>query len=65
MRVRYVCEVCGEAFGELDVPAAWGDRLGFERLTAEERAELLSDRPDGGVDVLSICERCGPPVNVH
>ena len=59
MRIRYHCERCGRAVGEIDLPAEEIDRLGFGILSPEERLELIqSDETGQGLRVASICDDC-------
>lgn len=58
MRLRYVCEHCGDTVAEIEMEPYDEKRLGFDILTPEERADII--RPDGagGLTVSSICDGC-------
>ena len=58
MRLRYICDVCGAMVSELEMEPLDEPKLGFDALTAEERADII--RPDGagGLTVSSSCDDC-------
>lgn len=57
MTVRYVCRYCGMKLGEISAPVSEHD-LGFDRLTPEERQDILRYGTDGTLIAQVVCEYC-------
>lgn len=59
MKVRYVCGTCAALVSELNLPVIDEHRLGFDVLTPEERADIISvDSATGNIRVSSLCDEC-------
>ncbi|MHB9145255.1 MAG: anti-sigma-F factor Fin [Symbiobacteriia bacterium] len=58
MRLRYICDRCGETVTLLDMEPYDEKRLGFDILTPEERADIIKPDGAGGLTVSSICDDC-------
>lgn len=63
MHVHYVCDFCGRAFAQLELPALDEQRLGLTALTREERADIIIFDPfSGNLTLKSICDACAEKV---
>lgn len=56
---RYLCETCGALVADFALPEADSRRLGFDALTPEEAAAIISHDPLTGItSVFTICDNC-------
>lgn len=59
MRIHYTCDVCGDAIDSIELPELDEAKLGFDRLTEDDRRELVRYADDGEtMYVQSLCDRC-------
>lgn len=58
MTLHYYCRHCGVKVGSIDQNLLSSDHLGFDRLTSDERKEMISYEHNGDVHVKIICEDC-------
>ncbi|MGM9923002.1 MAG: anti-sigma-F factor Fin [Bacillus sp. (in: firmicutes)] len=58
MGLYYACRHCGICLGVLPEQGVNMERLGFERLTAEEQREFVTSDSIGNIHVTIICEDC-------
>lgn len=59
MQLLYFCDVCGRHVAELSVPVVDEVALGFDALTPEERADIISfDAVREVITVKSLCDDC-------
>lgn len=58
MALYYYCRHCGVQIGKLENISLNSEKLGFDKLTDEERMEFISYEPTGDIRVTSICEDC-------
>lgn len=59
MKIYYTCECCGEAIDTIEVEEIDEARFGFDRLTAEERQDMLTfDQLTNTMHVQSLCDHC-------
>lgn len=58
MALFYHCRHCGTKIGKLDDISLHSEKLGFHKLTDQERMELISYDSSGDIHVTSICEDC-------
>ena len=58
MSLHYHCKHCGTKIGSLDQVSLHTERLGFHKLTEEERQEMIEYSPSGDIHIKSICEDC-------
>lgn len=59
MRIQYLCDICKKPMAELELPELDEEKLGFDALTPEERADIIRfDLPSGVVTVKSLCDHC-------
>jgi hypothetical protein len=59
MKIFYSCDSCGEPIDCLEVDRLDEEKFGFDRLTADERQDII--RYDATADVLyvqSLCDSC-------
>jgi Protein of unknown function (DUF2757). len=58
MRIFYECRHCGMNLGKLEGSHFSSEKLGFHKLTEDERAEMIRHEPSGDIKVKTICEDC-------
>jgi Protein of unknown function (DUF2757) len=58
MAIQYVCRFCHTPLGTLDEQGLSEHRLGFDRLTPEERKDIISNDMNGNYQVRVTCEIC-------
>ncbi|GAK04871.1 Fin protein [Geomicrobium sp. JCM 19037] len=58
MVVYYRCRQCLKEMGKVSSEKATHYNLGFDALTEEEQAEMISADQDGHVHVELLCEHC-------
>lgn len=58
MAIHYKCRYCGTNVGTIEQNNVAYQNLGFHKLTAEERAEMISFDSSGNVHVKCICDDC-------
>ena len=58
MAIYYHCRHCGVNIGTLDQESVNSERLGFDKLSEEERQDMVSYDTQGDIHVTSICEDC-------
>jgi hypothetical protein len=58
MSIQYICRYCQTKMGSLDGHELTESQLGFDQLTAEERADIITSDIDGSCQVRVVCESC-------
>lgn len=58
MNIIYKCRHCEQNIGTLRTDEVSFDQLGWERLTVEERTEMIQTSANGDVEIRVICENC-------
>jgi hypothetical protein len=58
MAIHYDCRHCGTRLGTIEQSFGEAERLGFTKLTDEERQEMLTYNENGDLHIKSICEDC-------
>lgn len=58
MAIKYHCRHCGVQIGTIDNISIQSERLGIDKLTDEERIDMVSYDSSGDVNIKSICEDC-------
>lgn len=58
MAIKYYCRHCGTEVGKLMDYSVHSEKLGFHKLTDEERLEMISYESSGDIYVKTICEDC-------
>ena len=58
MQWEYVCRYCHTVIGQIDATQVTEQQLGFDRLTPEEREDIIINSTDGRQQVRVICETC-------
>jgi hypothetical protein len=58
MAIHYYCRHCGTKIGEIEKTAVNIESLGLDKLTEQERLEMVSYDPFGDIQITSICEDC-------
>ncbi|UHA75333.1 anti-sigma-F factor Fin family protein [Paenibacillus sp. 481] len=65
MSVNYVCKHCHTLIGRIESGHVQEDRLGFDRLTPEDRQHFLLYHSNGDVTVRLTCEYCSEALQRH
>ncbi|MCP8618175.1 anti-sigma-F factor Fin family protein [Salirhabdus salicampi] len=63
MAVVYSCRYCGNTVGEIQEPVVEEQQLGLDRLTNEERLEMVEYNGNGDIEIKTICEHCHEALN--
>lgn len=58
MALKYHCRHCGISMGTIDDTSVDAERLGLNKLTDDERMEMVSYDSAGDIHIKSICEDC-------
>ena len=58
MAIQYVCRYCHASLGKLDSHLLTESQLGFDRLTPEERKDIITSDIEGNCQVSVVCESC-------
>lgn len=58
MALKYHCRHCGMQLGTLENMSVDTERLGLNKLTDEERLEIVSYDSSGDIHIKTICEDC-------
>ena len=58
MAIHYHCRHCGMKLGTLEQVSLESERLGFNKLSDEEREEMITYHENGDLHIKSICEDC-------
>ncbi|WP_141434183.1 anti-sigma-F factor Fin family protein [Bacillus sp. 03113] len=58
MAIYYHCRHCGVKIGMIDSSYVEIERLGFHKLSDEERKDMISYDGSGNIYIKSICENC-------
>ncbi len=58
MRVYYHCGRCGASVAHLDTTGIDEGKLGLDRLTAEERGDIITVDEIGTMHIQTLCDRC-------
>lgn len=65
MSVNYVCKHCHTMIGRIDGNEIDDERLGFHRLTPDERQQYIVVHSNGDVTVRMTCEYCTEAIQMH
>nr|WP_241154332.1 anti-sigma-F factor Fin [Staphylospora marina] len=63
--IVYVCRHCGARLGELNEDGLTESRLGFDRLTPDERKDIITNDMNGNQIVRVTCESCQQVLESH
>ena len=58
MAIIYKCKHCKHVIGEIETQIVSTSMLGWDRLSASDRAAMIQYRENGDVHVQTICENC-------
>ncbi|HLQ97615.1 MAG TPA: anti-sigma-F factor Fin family protein [Candidatus Dormibacteraeota bacterium] len=58
MSYVYMCRHCGHVIGELEQSILTASKLGFDRLSTEDKQEMIRYQSNGEIHIKSICESC-------
>lgn len=58
MAIHYHCRHCGVKIGTIHKTSISSESLGLDKLTEQERLEMIMYDPFGDIYITSICEDC-------
>ncbi|MGY0694528.1 anti-sigma-F factor Fin [Virgibacillus sp. FSP13] len=58
MSIVYQCRHCGQVIGELDQQVVDTAMLGLDKLSVEDKKEMVHYQQNGDVHIKTICENC-------
>lgn len=58
MAIIYRCRHCGHVIGELKHQVVSTSMLGWDRLSPQDKQQMIQYKENGDVHILSICENC-------
>ncbi|WP_306465020.1 MULTISPECIES: anti-sigma-F factor Fin family protein [Virgibacillus] len=61
----YMCRHCGQEIGQLKQQRVDTSMLGLDQLTAKEKEEMVTYKPNGDVQIKAICENCEDALGHH
>lgn len=65
MAIYYLCRHCGLSLGHIADGQVSESQLGFDRLTPEERKDIITNDMDGNQVVNITCESCQQVLETH
>ena len=65
MAIIYQCRHCKEEIGRLEEKMLDTTLLGLDRLTAEEKKEMMEFQANGDLKIYAICDSCGDALNTY
>lgn len=58
MAIHYNCRHCGTKIGTIERASVTSASLGLDKLTEQERMDMVSYDSAGDIHITSICEDC-------
>lgn len=65
MAIVYRCRHCGHVIGELKHQVVSTSMLGWDRLSPQDKQQMIQYKENGDVHILSICENCEDSLKQH
>lgn len=65
MAIVYTCKHCGKEIGKLDQQTVDATMLGLDRLSTEDKREMIHYQSNGDIHIQAICENCEDSLNSH
>lgn len=65
MSIIYKCRHCGHIIGELKQQEVDVSALGWDRLTPEDKQEMIQYQENGEIHLQVICENCQESLGRH
>ena len=65
MSVVYTCRHCGHVIGEINEQVIDTTLLGWNKLSDEEKKEMIQYKSNGDVHIQAICENCEETLGAH
>ncbi|MFB4168692.1 anti-sigma-F factor Fin [Virgibacillus sp. JSM 102003] len=65
MSIVYKCRHCGQEIGKLDQQVVDTSMLGWNKLSAEDKQEMIQYQNNGDVHIKTICENCEESLGNH
>lgn len=65
MAIVYTCRHCGLKLGEIKEQVVDTTVLGWNKLTDEEKREMIQYKENGDVQIHAICENCQESLGHH
>ncbi|WP_188456144.1 anti-sigma-F factor Fin family protein [Virgibacillus oceani] len=58
MSFVYQCRHCGQTLGKIEQQVADAAMLGLDKLSIEDKKEMIQYQENGDVQIKTICESC-------
>lgn len=58
MSIVYQCRHCGNVVGKIEDQVVDTTMLGWDKLSAEDKKEMIDYRQNGDIHIKTICESC-------
>ncbi|MBL4954205.1 anti-sigma-F factor Fin family protein [Neobacillus sp. OS1-32] len=58
MAIHYYCRHCGVKLGSIEQVSVHSEVLGLDKLTEQERQDMVIYEPSGDIQIRAICEDC-------
>ncbi|MUK88070.1 DUF2757 family protein [Ornithinibacillus sp. L9] len=65
MSIVYKCRHCGDVIGQLEQRVIDTTVLGWDKLSNEDKKEMIEYQANGDVHIQSICENCEESLGHH
>ncbi|PYZ95429.1 peptide ABC transporter permease [Alteribacter lacisalsi] len=65
MAIHYQCRHCQQRLGSISERVADTEQLGFDKLTEDERNDMIECDSRGDLHVTTICENCEQTLADH
>ncbi|SHG40769.1 anti-sigma-F factor Fin family protein [Ornithinibacillus halophilus] len=65
MSIIYKCRHCGHILGQIDEKIIDTSILGWNKLSNEDKKEMIQYQSDGDVHIQTICENCEDVLGQH
>jgi hypothetical protein len=56
--IHYYCRHCGVKLGSIEQVSVHSEVLGLDKLTEQERQDMVIYEPSGDIQIRAICEDC-------
>lgn len=65
MSIIYNCRHCGHVIGEIRQRVVDTTILGWDKLSAEEKQEMIQYQDNGDIHIHAICDNCKESLGSH
>ncbi|HLR66660.1 anti-sigma-F factor Fin family protein [Virgibacillus alimentarius] len=65
MSIVYKCRHCGHVIGEIEEQIVDTSMLGWDKLSIEDKKEMINYNSNGDIHIHAICENCEDTLGQH